>query len=228
MNALCIEDDCYLLSSLRPKLSARLDYVSLVAVGSASHARRVLMQTGSFDFIFIDLHLHNGNAFELLAELRCQYQFIPFIATSESELRADAIRAIYLGATSYVPRRSGTDGLLAAMRAACGQFDARPFVRARTQALKSELPYLTPRQLDVAALLMQGQSNKAIARTLNLSVDTVKDHVTALMRNLNVNSRTQAALACSGVNRKHTFADGRTATFGRGHVSSPLELGRLP
>ena len=56
---------------------------------------------------------------------------------------------------------------------------------------------LTPRQTDVLELLLLGQPNKLIARTLNLSIDTVKDHVTSLLRTLNVTSRTQVVLAMS-------------------------------
>jgi DNA-binding NarL/FixJ family response regulator len=56
---------------------------------------------------------------------------------------------------------------------------------------------LTPRQKDVLALLLKGQPNKLIARELNLSVETVKDHVAAVLRALNVSSRTQAVLAVS-------------------------------
>jgi DNA-binding NarL/FixJ family response regulator len=56
---------------------------------------------------------------------------------------------------------------------------------------------LTPRQCDVLALLLKGLPNKLIARELNLSVDTVKDHVAAVLRSLNVNSRTQAVLRVS-------------------------------
>ena len=56
---------------------------------------------------------------------------------------------------------------------------------------------LTPRQADVLGLLLRGQSNKLIARELDVSVETVKDHVAAVLRALNVNSRTQAVLAVS-------------------------------
>ena len=56
---------------------------------------------------------------------------------------------------------------------------------------------LTPRQCDVLALLLKGLPNKLIAREMNLSVDTVKDHVAAVLRALNVNSRTQAVLRVS-------------------------------
>lgn len=56
---------------------------------------------------------------------------------------------------------------------------------------------LTPRQAEVLALLLQGLPNKLIARQLNLSVETVKDHVAAVLRALGVSSRTQAVLAVS-------------------------------
>ena len=56
---------------------------------------------------------------------------------------------------------------------------------------------LTPRQTAVLALLLKGLPNKLIARELNVSVDTVKDHVAAVLRALGVNSRTQAVLVVS-------------------------------
>ena len=54
---------------------------------------------------------------------------------------------------------------------------------------------LTPRQCDVLMLLLKGLPNKLIARELSVSVDTVKDHVAAVLRALGVNSRTQAVVA---------------------------------
>jgi len=62
---------------------------------------------------------------------------------------------------------------------------------------------LTPRQNEVLALLLQGNPNKLIARELGLSVETVKDHVAAVLRVLNVSSRTQAVLAVSQMTQAH-------------------------
>jgi DNA-binding NarL/FixJ family response regulator len=53
---------------------------------------------------------------------------------------------------------------------------------------------LTPRQTEVLGLLLQGKPNKIIARELDVSVDTVKDHVAAVLRALKVTTRTQAVL----------------------------------
>jgi DNA-binding NarL/FixJ family response regulator len=53
---------------------------------------------------------------------------------------------------------------------------------------------LTPRQRDVLAVMMQGKSNKAICRALNLAEPTVKNHVTAILKALNVTNRTEAVI----------------------------------
>jgi DNA-binding NarL/FixJ family response regulator len=65
---------------------------------------------------------------------------------------------------------------------------------------------LTPRQTDVLALLLKGLPNKLIARELNVSVDTVKDHVAAVLRALGVNSRTQAVLVVSRMSQQGAAA----------------------
>ena len=61
---------------------------------------------------------------------------------------------------------------------------------------------LTPRQADVLTLLLKGLPNKLIARELNISVETIKDHVAAVLRVLGVTSRTQAVLAVSRLNEQ--------------------------
>ena len=71
---------------------------------------------------------------------------------------------------------------------------------------------LTPRQTDVLALLLKGYSNKLIARELKLSVETVKDHVAAVLRTLGVNSRTQAVLAVSQMSNQGGESAWRNST----------------
>ncbi|MEX8519634.1 MAG: response regulator [Leptothrix sp. (in: b-proteobacteria)] len=61
---------------------------------------------------------------------------------------------------------------------------------------------LTSRQREVLALLLQGKPNKMIARELGLSVETIKDHVAAVLRSLGVSSRTQAVLAISQMQQR--------------------------
>jgi DNA-binding NarL/FixJ family response regulator len=68
---------------------------------------------------------------------------------------------------------------------------------------------LTPRQNEVLALLLQGKPNKLIARELNVSVDTVKDHVAAVLRALNVSTRTQAVLAVGEMSQHGALSEWR-------------------
>jgi DNA-binding NarL/FixJ family response regulator len=84
--------------------------------------------------------------------------------------------------------------------------DGRASLRACLRSLG-----MTPRQLDVLELLLQGKPNKLIARELRLSVETVKDHVRAVLRTLNVTTRTQAVLAVS----RMLAAPGPLATWTR-------------
>ena len=67
---------------------------------------------------------------------------------------------------------------------------------AKPQASPADLG-LTERQIDVLALMMQGKSNKAICRLLELAEPTVKSHVTAILKTLGVSNRTEAVLAAS-------------------------------
>jgi DNA-binding NarL/FixJ family response regulator len=71
----------------------------------------------------------------------------------------------------------------------------------QTVPLSCEALGMTARQRQVLALLLQGKPNKMIARELGLSVETVKDHVAAVLRSLGVSSRTQAVLAISQMQR---------------------------
>jgi DNA-binding NarL/FixJ family response regulator len=87
--------------------------------------------------------------------------------------------------------------------------EKKPLIN-RSQPSTSDLG-LTERQLDVLALMMQGKSNKAICRVLNLAESTVKAHVTAILRALKVSNRTEAVIAVSKLGGK--FANRSAARF---------------
>ncbi|MEY2876317.1 MAG: hypothetical protein RLZZ373_3688 [Pseudomonadota bacterium] len=87
------------------------------------------------------------------------------------------------------------------------RFDSRRGKEEADRGASLERLGMTPRQREVLALLLDGKSNKMIARDLAISVETVKDHVAAVLRTLGVNSRTQAVLA---VGRLHEPSGGVT------------------
>jgi len=133
--------------------------------------------------------------------------FVPKRASNETLF--DALRLVMSGGI-YVPPM--TLGMTRSPSAAPIEGDTVPDVM-RPQPLHEAAPSplgvalptgpsldnlgLSKRQADVLALLLQGMPNKVIAREMNLSVDTIKDHVAAVLRALGVSSRTQAVLAIS-------------------------------
>jgi DNA-binding NarL/FixJ family response regulator len=114
--------------------------------------------------------------------------FIP--KTSSNQLLIDALRLVMSGRVFLPPavlrEHSGTPGpaLRRAERARQGD-----------EALSPREIGLTARQADVLGLLVQGKSNKLICRDLSLAEGTVKIHVTAILKALNVSNRTQAVIA---------------------------------
>ncbi len=220
MRVLLIDDHPLILTALQNVIQGIGNHVSVVGVGGARAAREALAAgDGGFDLMLLDLRLGDADGFELLAELRAAWPAVPVVVVSASDRSADVIRAIDLGAMGFVPKRASNETLQEALHVVMQGGIYVPPMTMRSEGEPSDavshpashaMPVppvtpaaalaafkLTPRQTDVLALLLRGLSNKLIARELNLSVETVKDHVAAVLRALNVNSRTQAVLAVS-------------------------------
>ena len=222
MKVLLVDDHPLILSALQTVIRGLGDHVSVVGAGSAREAREALLQDRDFDLVLLDLQLGDADGFDLLIEFRAAYPAVPVVVVSASDRASDVIRSIDLGAMGFVPKRASNDMLFEALhmvmsggiyvpQMSIGLEVAPP----RTGGAPSSLNVvqreaadngfqtqpslaslgLTPRQTDVLALLLQGKPNKLIARDLDLSVETVKDHVAAVLRALKVSSRTQAVLA---------------------------------
>jgi DNA-binding NarL/FixJ family response regulator len=224
MKVLLVDDHPLILSALQSVIQGLGDDVTVVGAGSAADARAALTQDEAYDLVLLDLSLGDADGFEVLVEMRATYPALPVVVVSASDRTSDVIRAIDLGAMGFVPKRASNDMLFDALRMVMSgglyvppmmlglgepspEGDTVPDVMRPTGAKFEKTPPkapmtiesigLTPRQGDVLGLLLQGKPNKLIARDLNVSVETVKDHVAAVLRALGVNSRTQAVLAVS-------------------------------
>jgi DNA-binding NarL/FixJ family response regulator len=225
MKALLIDDHPLILSALSAVIQGLDEEVDLSSVLSAQQARAALAADSTFDLVLLDLHLDDADGFDLLIELRATHPSLPVVVVSASDRSADIFRAIELGAMGFVPKRASNQLLLSALSMVMSGGIYVPPVAMRSQSTIKPPPMshhdvgarpsdasavgdgvtvtslasfgLTRRQTDVLALLLRGQSNKLIARELSLSVETIKDHIAAVLRTLKVNSRTQAVLAVS-------------------------------
>ena len=223
MNVLLIDDHPLILSALEVVVRSLAQDVSVTCAPSALLAREALAASPDFDLALLDLQLGDDDGFALLAELRASFPAVPIVILSASDRRAHVLRAIDLGAMGFVCKRAGNDTLLKALEmvmsggiylpptimrsAGSAEDDGSHHLHEGTRGLAA--PHgedtdavisrlgLTRRQSEVLKLLLRGQSNKLIARALNLSVETIKDHVAAVLRTLKVSSRTQAVLVVS-------------------------------
>ncbi len=229
MKALLIDHSAFILATFEAQLLAFDPQVTLVNVESSRGARRVLAASNPFDFVLLDLQIPGEDGFALLEELCRAYPDTRTVVFSAWGSNAEVARAVHLGAVALVPRRPSGETLLVALRTVASGGIYVPPMLVGTEAIVAPimrrscrtaaeptgrdgptLPSsrecfaelrLTPRQNEVLTLLLQGHSNKAMARALKLSVETIKDHVTALLRLLNVGSRTQVVLAVNGMTR---------------------------
>jgi DNA-binding NarL/FixJ family response regulator len=215
MKVLLIDDHPLILAALQSVIQGLGDHVEVASASSGASARAMLQADSTFDLVLLDLHLGDADGFDLLTEFRGAYPGLPVVVVSASDRTSDVIRAIDLGAMGFVPKRASNETLVEALRqvisggvyvpplsmgsslaGASGSVQHEAQAAGFQTASLAQLG-LTQRQTQVLALLLQGQPNKLIARELELSVETIKDHVASVLRILRVSSRTQAVIAVS-------------------------------
>jgi DNA-binding NarL/FixJ family response regulator len=131
----------------------------------------------------------DGDSYSGLAKLCEQCPTISIVVLSgQRDAMLGALQLMFGGSLSVHAEIHARDDALAAPP------NEKKRLINRSQLSTSDL-VLTGRQLDVLALMMQGKSNKAICRVLNIAEPTVKNHVTAILRALKVSNRTQAVIA---------------------------------
>lgn len=215
MKVLLVDDHPLILSALKAMIENLVPGVVVNAVSSAREARFTLNVQQDHDLMLLDLQLGDASGFDLLAEVRQSSPGLSVVVLSSSDRASDVIQAIDLGAMGFLPKRMTTEELADALRLvmAGGIYvpsmtvnpvhdadDPGPAPAGAGPVGPDSLPSfeelgITPRQAEVLTLMLQGKPNKDIARRLGLSVETIKDHVQAVLRALGVSSRTQAVLA---------------------------------
>lgn len=211
MKVLVIDDHVLVRDALRGVLRDSLREAEVLEAPDWRHARLQLEKNQDFDLILLDLGLPDRDGFEALSELREGYPAISIVVLSGRHDRESVARALDLGALGFIPKSASREVMLSALNLVVsggmyippvilGHQDAvpvnRPAADPASQNPRSGADLgLTGRQLDVLALLMQGKSNKAICRVLDLAEPTVKNHVSAILRALKATNRTEAVIA---------------------------------
>ncbi|TNC95012.1 MAG: Response regulator containing a CheY-like receiver domain and an HTH DNA-binding domain [Stygiobacter sp.] len=181
------------------------DLLEVVEAGDFVQAVAALRAGGEFDVGLVDLNMPGMDGFDGIGAVCRAAPNMHLVVISASESPSDVRRALDAGAQGYIAKTSSSSSMLEAIRQVLSGdtylsprlevASANEDAAGRDQARN----VLTPRQRDVLAMLRQGKSNKEIARDLNLAEITVKLHVTAILRALGVENRTQAAILAAKI-----------------------------
>ena len=212
MKILVVDGHFLIREALRGSLQ-RLNSNATILEGVSGHqAMQLVSEHADIRLVLLELNLPDRDGFSVLGELRERHPAISVVVLSARQDRDSVARALDLGALGFVPKSERREVMLSALDLvlAGGVYiptemllrEQRPLtspksacIASGTRPVRPSDLGLTDRQTDVLGLMMKGRSNKAISRTLNLALPTVKNHVTAILKTIKVTNRTEAVIA---------------------------------
>ena len=197
-------DDHMLFREGLTSLLQRRNIEVIAAVGDGYEGIKIAQELKP-DIILLDKRMPILDGISVLKHLRKLELDIPIVMLTTSSNEEDLLGALKAGARGYLLKDMEPDALVTALREIqFGKTVVAPhltsvlvrFVRGDMTDSKTSGPFseLTPRESEILELMAAGQGNKVIARNLGISDGTVKLHVKAVLRKLDVHSRVEAAV----------------------------------
>ncbi len=198
---LLIADDHEMVRSGLKSLVEGTDIAVVAEAATGDSALRMSLKH-DVDVVLLDVRMPDGDGLKLLTKIKDDRPELPVLMFSAYDNSTYIARSVALGASGYLLKGIGRNDLLDAIRqvAAGESIWRRDELRRITGGLAApRLPVeieapLTPRENEVLHQLAHGLTNKEIAQTLNISYETVKEHVQHILRKVGVTDRTQAAV----------------------------------
>ena len=200
---LLVDDHAMLVDLYERVLSDEADLEVVGRAGSVDEAVEVAA-TCQPDVVLMDFELPGGDGATAAARIKSTRPETMVVMVTASEDDRTLLRAIEAGVSGFVPKSQDLQELVGAIRAArAGEALISPAVlgrllpqlRHRDEAPKASA--ITPREMDVLRLIVEGKSNQAIADDLFVSVHTVRNHVQSILTKLGVNSKLEAIAAAT-------------------------------
>lgn len=187
---LLIDDHAMFRAGLRMLLASSLSEVVVLEAGSLNEALRDMATPPAV--VLLDIKLPGINGVDGLALLRRQWPEVPVLMLSSQDEPETVRLAMARGAAGFVSKAETAERIVEVVSQLLRR-DLTVPLPAASEELPA--PRFTPRQCEVLELLCQGLSNKLIARRLELAENTVRWHVQAILAELQVSSRSEAAFA---------------------------------
>lgn len=209
---LLVDDHALIREAMRAVLREIDSSAAIYEAQTAREAEHLIAHNPDLSLVLLDLGLPDRDGLEMLATLRKSHPATAIVMLSAYSDRDNVLRSLDGGAQGFIAKTATRDVLLSALRLVLAggvyippeilqgptaNFTRPPPTKPASMGPKPSDLGLTGRQLEVLALMMQGKSNKLICRQLDLAEPTVKNHVSAILRALNVNNRTEAVLAAT-------------------------------
>ncbi len=204
IRVLLVDDHTLFRSGIKSLLQRNEDFE---VVGEAGDGLDGIKRARSLnpDVVLLDLHMPGVSGLEAVKVITEEIPKVRVLMLTVSEDAQDLMDALRAGASGYLLKNIETDMLVDAIRRAAKgesvvsqQMTAKLIQGVRTapriDTMLAERDRFSPRERDIMASLALGESNKEIARKLNLAESTVKIHVQNIFKKLNMTSRVQVAL----------------------------------
>jgi DNA-binding NarL/FixJ family response regulator len=176
--------------------------------GTLAAAARAASEADDLALILLDLKMPGAVGYSGIALLHAERPGVPILVISSAEGASAAEEARAFGAVGFLRKDADLSTIESAISRALGLCAPPADASAADQPMddvRRQVAQLTPTQLRVLLAVLDGKLNKQIAFDLSMSEATVKAHMTAIMRKLDVQNRTQAALAARalGLDLRH-------------------------
>jgi len=200
MKILIADDHSLFREGLRQLLQNLDDQMQLLEADNHQQAFAIIQDNQDLDIVMLDLSMPDSDGIASLRKIINHFPLLPVVVLSASENADDMSQVLKAGAMGFISKSESGPVILSAIRLVLsgGIYVPPALVSEQYQqsmAANQHENKLSPRQIDVLRCIVNGKSNKEIARKLELSDATVKSHLREIFRILNVKNRTQAALA---------------------------------
>ncbi|MFM8702116.1 MAG: response regulator [Hyphomicrobiales bacterium] len=201
LRILIADDHPLFRTAIKSALFSLNRHIEFVEAGFFDELCEKLDQLQDLDLILLDLKIPGVTDFSGLFYIRTNFPHFPVVIISGNDDPATIRTALNIGASGFIPKSTDPETLEAALKSILNGHSWAPestffseVDAPKNDEIVNKIKILTPQQMRVLMKLSQGLLNKQIAYELGVSEATIKAHVSAILKKLDVDSRTHAAV----------------------------------